>query len=62
METSKTKNGKSETTPISFSSQICENERFFTILALKQPNSEKRIFAVYNYSRRFLKKVLSPKF
>ena len=35
---------------------------FFTILALKQPNSEKRIFAVYKYSRRLLKMTLSPKF
>ena len=35
---------------------------FFTILTLKQPNSEKRIFAVYKYSRRLLKRTLSPKF
>ena len=35
---------------------------FFTILALKQPNSVKRIFAVYKYSRRLLKRTLSPKF
>ena len=35
---------------------------FFTILALKLPNSEKRIFAVYKYSRRLLKRTLSPKF
>ena len=36
--------------------------KFFTILALKQPNSEKRIFAVYKYSRRLLKRTLSPKY
>ena len=35
---------------------------FFTILALKLPNSEKRIFAVYKYSRRLLKRTISPKF
>ena len=34
---------------------------FFTILVLKKPNSEKRIFAVYKYSRRLLKRTLSPK-
>ena len=37
-------------------------KKFFTISALKQPNSEKRIFAVYKYSRRLLKRTLSPKF
>ena len=37
-------------------------KKFFTILALKQPNSEKRIFAVYKYLRRFLKRILSLKF
>ena len=36
--------------------------KFFTILALKQPNSEKRIFEVYKYSRGLLKRTLSPKF
>ena len=35
---------------------------FFTILALKLPNSEKHIFAVYKYWRRLLKRTLSPKF
>ena len=35
---------------------------FFAILALKQPNSEKRIFAVYKYSRRLLNRALSHKF
>ena len=37
-------------------------KKFFTILALKQPNPEERIFAVYKYSRRLLKMTLSPKF
>ena len=32
------------------------------ILALKQPNSEKRIFAVCKYLRRLLKRILSPNF
>ena len=63
METSKTKNDKSKTTYISFSSYICENEKvFFPILDLKQPNSEERIFAVYKYCRRLLKRTLLPKF
>ena len=35
---------------------------FFTILALKLPNLEKCMFAVYKYSRRLLKRTLSPKF
>ena len=35
---------------------------FYTILALKQPTSEKRIFAVYKYSRRLLRRTLSSKF
>ena len=37
-------------------------KKLFTILALKQPNSEKLIFAVYKYSRRLLKRALSSKF
>ena len=39
-----------------------KTKKIFAILALKQPNSEKRIFAVYKYSRRLLKRTLSPKF
>ena len=35
---------------------------FFTVLALKQPNSEERIFAVYKCSTRLLKKTLSTQF
>ena len=42
--------------------KFVETKKFFTILALKQPNSEKCIFAVYKYSRSFLKRTLSPKF
>ena len=45
-----------------FHLKFVKMKTFFTILALKQPNSEKRIFAVYKYSRRLLKKTLSPKF
>ena len=44
MEKSKAKNGKGESTPVSFSSfsfHLCENDFFFTILALKKRNSEK---------------------
>ena len=37
-------------------------KKFFPILALKQLNSEERIFAVYKYSRRLLKRTISPKF
>ena len=62
METSKTKHDKSETTFISFYLKFVKMKRFFTIIALRQPSSEKRIFAVYKYSRRLLKRALSPKF
>ena len=62
METSKTKHDKSETTFISFYLKFEKMKRFFTIIALRQPSSEKRIFAVYKYSRRLLKRALSPKF
>ena len=37
-------------------------KKFFAILALKQPNSEKPIFAVYKYARGLLKRALLPKF
>ena len=62
METSKTKHDKRETTFISFYLKFVKMKRFFTIIALRQPSSEKRIFAVYKYSRRLLKRALSPKF
>ena len=62
METSKTKHDKSETTYISFYLKFVKMKKFFTIIALKQPSSEKRIFVVYKYSRRLLKRALSPKF
>ena len=62
METSKTKHDKSETTFISFYLKFVKMKRFSTIIALRQPSSEKRIFAVYKYSRRLLKRALSPKF
>ena len=45
-----------------FHLKIVKMKFFFTILALKQPNSEKCIFAVYKYSRRLLKRTLLPKF
>ena len=35
---------------------------FFTISALKQTNSGKRIFVEHKYSRRLLKRTLSPEF
>ena len=44
-----------------FHLKFVKMKTFFTILALKQPNSEKRIFAVYKYSRKLLKRTLSPK-
>ena len=50
-----------------FHHKFVKMKRFFTILALKQPNSEKRIFAniqiyLYKYTRRLLKGTLLPKF
>ena len=63
MEASKTKNGNSKTTYIFFFCiKFVKMKTFFPILALKQPNSEERIFAVYIYSRRLLKSTSSPKF
>ena len=46
METSETKNGKSETIYF-FHLKFVKMKKIFTILALKQPNSEERIFALY---------------
>ena len=43
-----------------FHLKFVKMKMFFTILALKQPNLEKRTFAVYKYSRRLLKMTLSP--
>ena len=45
-----------------FHLKFLKMKKFFTILALKQPKSEKRIFVVYKYLRRLLKRTLSPKF
>ena len=45
-----------------FHLKFIKMRKFVTILALKQPNSEKRIFAVSKYLRRLLKMALSPKF
>ena len=45
-----------------FHLKFAKMKNFFTILALKQPNSEKRIFAVYKYWRRLLKRTVSPRF
>ena len=45
-----------------FHLKFVKMKTFFTILALKQPNSEKRIFAVYKYWRRLLKRTVSPRF
>ena len=45
-----------------FHLKFVKMKMFFTILALKQSNPVKRIFAVYKYSRRLLKRTLWPKF
>ena len=45
-----------------FHLEFVKMKKFFSILALKQPNSEERIFAVYKYSRRLSKRTLPPKF
>ena len=37
-------------------------KKLFSIVALKQPNSEERIFALYKYLRRLLTRTVSPKF
>ena len=63
METCETKNGKNKTTDIYFFHlKFVKMKKIFTILALKQPNSEERIFALYKYSRRLLTRTLSAKF
>ena len=63
METSKIKNGKSKTTYIyCFHLKFVKMKNVFTILALKQPNSEERIFALYKYLRRLLTRTVSPKY
>ena len=45
-----------------FHFKFVKMKKFFIILALKQPNSEKRIFTVYKYWRRLLKRTVSPRF
>ena len=45
-----------------FHFKFVKMKKFFIILALKRPNSEKRIFAVYKYWRRLLKRTVSPRF
>ena len=45
-----------------FHLKFVKMKKFFIILALKRPNSEKRIFAVYKYWRRLLKRTVSPRF
>ena len=45
-----------------FHLKFVKMKKFFIILALKQPNSEKRIFEIYKCSRRLLKRTRSPKF
>ena len=60
METSETKNGKSETIYF-FHLKFVKMKKIFTILAPKQPSSEETIFALYKYSRRLLARTISPK-
>ena len=63
METSKAKNGKSKPTYIFFFHlKFVKMKKLFAIRSLKQPNLEKRIFAVYKYSRRLLTRAFLPKF
>ena len=45
-----------------FHLKFMKMKKFFTILVLKQPSSEESIFAVCKYSKRLLKRTLSPKF
>ena len=47
---------------IYFHLKFVKMKTIFTILALKQPNSKERIFALYKYSRRLLTRTLSAKF
>ena len=62
METSKIKKGKGKTTYFFlFHLIFVKMKKFFTILALKQPNSLESILAVCKYSRRLLTRTLSPK-
>ena len=62
METSKTRMARVKLHIFLFHLKFVKMKKFFTILALKQPNSEKRIFAVYKYWRRLLKRTVSPRF
>ena len=45
-----------------FHLKFVKMKKIFIILALKQPKSEERIFALYKYSRRLLTRTLSSKF
>ena len=47
---------------IYFHLKFVKMKKIFTVLALKQSNSDERIFALYKYSRRLLIKTVSPKF
>ena len=61
--TSETKTGKSKATYICFFRlKFVKMKKIFSIVALKQPNSEGRIFVLYKYLRRLLTRTVSPKF
>ena len=61
--TSETKTGKSKATYICFFHlKFVKMKKIFSIVALKQPNSEGRIFVLYKYLRRLLTRTVSPKF
>ena len=62
MEANKTKNARVKLHLFLFHLKLVKMKKFYTILALKQRSSEKRIFAVCKYSRRLLKRNLSPNF
>ena len=61
METSKQRMATVKLHLFFFHLKFVNMKKVFTILTLKQPNSEKRIFGVYIYLRRLLKRTLSPK-
>ena len=62
METSKTRMARVKLHIFLFHLKFVKMKKFLTILAFKQPNSKKCIFAVYEYSRRLLKRNLSSNF
>ena len=45
-----------------FHLKFVKMKKIFSIVALKQPNSEGRIFVLYKYLRRLLTRTVSPKF